>query len=469
MRTKLQFYLLSLAMIVQISTSAQNEMLSHQAWLDFKETSVPKECQMSVFAMNVSNKEVVLEDWADENFIPASTMKVITCAAALEKLGADFVWQTHFYFHHENEILNMQVDCSGDPSFGSKVFADRNTPEKVVTAIVQALQKDGLTTSWQGDVILYPNEFVQDWLPGSTAWEDVANYYGGSAGAFQFCDNEYSLQFSSDEVGEKVEILKTTPHLPSLEFFNEVIASKSSKDQAYIYGLPESKERFVKGEIPHSQSSFSIRGGLPSGKLLFESLLREALNEAGVKWHGQVRWKEKSDPSPLEKDLKMIFVSPQLSSIVQHTLNTSDNLYANAILLTLGAVMRNEGSFESGTAVLSDHVKSIPAQNTPQPRIQDGSGLSRSNGVSAKSLSLVLAAASDTNKQILMKGMRTSSQDTALHYKSGYLDGVRCYAGYYDRGDELFAYAIMANGVSGSSSAMSRKMRAFISGVMNTR
>ena len=79
----------------------------------------------------------------------------------------------------------------------------------------------------------------------------------------------------------------------------------------------------------------------------------------------------------------------------------------------------------------------------------------------------MLAAASETNKQILMKGMRTFSQDKNLHYKSGYLDGVRCYAGYYNRGDELFAYAIMANGVSGSSSAMSRRMRAFISQVLS--
>ncbi len=462
MRTKLQFYLLSFAMIVQFSAEAQNDASWFMRWMEFKENHVPNECQMSVCAVKVQDNEVLFEDRAEENFIPASTIKVITCATALEMLGSEFVWNTSCYFRKKEDSLNLHINCSGDPSFGSRVFADGNTPEKVVSTLVDAILAEGTKGVWQGNVVLHPNQFQRAWLPGSTAWEDVANYYGGAAGAFQFLDNEYTVSFSSGNVGEKAGFKRTIPDLPNLVFVNNVRASSSNKDQAYIYGLPESKERFLQGEIPHSRSNFTIRGGLPSGLLLLESLLRDALREEGVQWSGKARW-QSNVFSPSEKDRTLNFVSPPLSQIVQHTLQKSDNLYANALLITLGAKKRGEGSFSAGTNVLLEYVQKAIHPNENKLRIHDGSGLSRGNGVSARSLALVLSAASNSNKQILMKGMRTSKQDVNLHYKSGYLDGVRCYAGFYDDDGELFAFAIMANGVSGSSRALATRMQTFMS------
>ena len=97
MNTKLQFYLLTLAMIVQMSLCAQTSNTSAQRWKDFKNDFVKKECQMSVFLMNTASGEVILEDRAEENFIPASTMKILTTATALEKLGENYTWETGVY------------------------------------------------------------------------------------------------------------------------------------------------------------------------------------------------------------------------------------------------------------------------------------------------------------------------------------------------------------------------------------
>lgn len=464
MNTKLQFYLLTLAMIVQFSLCAQTLNSSAQRWEEFKKDFVKKECQMSVFLMNTTSGEVVLEDRAEENFIPASTLKVLTMAAALEKLGASFTWKTGIYILDEQEGNNLAISCSGDPSFGSNALVNGNTPDKVLSLLVNELMKSGLEGAWWGDVVLHPNKFKNDWLTGGTAWEDVANYYGGQAGAFQFNDNQYELEFQSAEVGEKVLLKRVQPNLAKMVFINQVSAAASSKDNAYIYGLPESHERFVKGEIPHQKAAFTIKGGLPSGAILLESMLREELMKVGVKWTGAVRWKNDTDGALQEKDLKLTISSPPLKDLVQYTLKKSDNLYANAILLSLGAELKGEGSFEAGTTVMNEHIITASGQKMSSARIADGSGLSRTNGISAKTLALLLAQASPKNQQILKAGMKLMDQEHSLLYKSGYLDGVRCYAGFLEHNGETWTYAIMVNGILGSSRAMANSMLSFIAG-----
>ena len=464
MNTKLQFYLLTLAMIVQMSLCAQTSNTSAQRWKDFKNDFVKKECQMSVFLMNTASGEVILEDRAEENFIPASTMKILTTATALEKLGENYTWETGVYLVEGVKGQNLAISCSGDPSFGSNVFANGNTPEKVISLLLNEVLNSGVKGFWRGDVVLHPNKFKNDWLTGGTAWEDVANYYGGQAGAFQFNDNQYELEFQSTEVGEEVKLIRVQPALAKLSFINKVKAATSSKDNAYIYGLPESAERFVRGEIPHRKSTFSIKGALPSGTMLLESMLREALGEVGIQWDGTVRWKEEQDSTLDEKNRLLSISSAPLKDLVQHTLKKSDNLYANAILLTLGVELKQEGSFEAGTAVLKDYCSTLSATKTSKLRIKDGSGLSRTNGISAKTLALMLAQASPKNQQILEAGMKLMDNKHSLRYKSGYLDGVRCYAGYLEHDGNIWTYAIMANGIQGSSRAMANSMLSFIAG-----
>jgi len=419
---------------------------------------------MSVFLMNTANGEVILQDRAEENFIPASTMKILTTATALEKLGENYTWETGVYLVQGANGQNLAISCSGDPSFGSNVFENGNTPRKVISLLLNEVLNSGIKGFWRGDVVLHPNKFKNDWLAGGTAWEDVANYYGGQASAFQFNDNQYELEFQSTEVGEEVKLMRVQPALAKLAFINRVEASTSSKDNAYIYGLPESHERFVRGEIPHQKTAFTIKGGLPSGAMLLESMFREALGKVGIQWDGTVRWKEEQDGMLDEKNRLFSFRSAPLKDLVQHTLKKSDNLYANAILLTLGVELKQEGSFEAGTAVLKEYCSTLSATKTSELRINDGSGLSRTNGISAKTFALVLAQASPKNQQILASGMKLMDNQLSLRYKSGYLDGVRCYAGYLERDGNIWTYAIMANGIQGSSRAMANSMLSFIAG-----
>ncbi len=56
-----------------------------------------------------------------ETFIPASTLKIVTCLAALEILGEDYRFETHFFL---DDRKNLYIKGFGDPFLTSETLGD---------------------------------------------------------------------------------------------------------------------------------------------------------------------------------------------------------------------------------------------------------------------------------------------------------------------------------------------------------
>ena len=137
---------------------------------------------------------------------PASVLKTVATATALEILGEDYRYPTTLEYDGilENGTLegNLYIKGSGDPSLGSSHFAPGQN--KFLSTWIAALQKAGIkhiTGSVISDESIFDTEGVSiKWLR-----EDMGNYYAPGSYGISIFDNMYklSLQTHGGPAGEQ--------------------------------------------------------------------------------------------------------------------------------------------------------------------------------------------------------------------------------------------------------------------------
>ena len=102
-----------------------------------------KNANISLLIREAGKGKVMGRYNADKSIIPASTLKLVTTASALELLGPDFRFQTKLEISgnitHEHVLQgNVIIKGGGDPTLGSEFLGDKNFLDQWVLAINQA-------------------------------------------------------------------------------------------------------------------------------------------------------------------------------------------------------------------------------------------------------------------------------------------------------------------------------------------
>lgn len=131
-------------------------------------------------------------------FVPASTVKLLTTALALETLGPDYRFLTDLEWYHRegsNTISHLKIYGGGDPTLGMKPF-DRY-PQQRIRTWAKELANQGVRK------IIGPIEMISstaleeftppDWAPTDL---DLMACYGASALSFNFRSNCATLTIS---------------------------------------------------------------------------------------------------------------------------------------------------------------------------------------------------------------------------------------------------------------------------------
>ena len=158
MITKLQFYILLIAMIVLNPVKGQKSPLNQNEVIgELINDPQLKGAQIGICLLDLERNETVVDWNAGLNFSPASSLKVLTSASALNILGADFTYKTKFYTsgNQEGELLNgnMILVSNGDPTFGSDKFGRNKQGVFILNLIAQELKNRGITEI-SGDLII---------------------------------------------------------------------------------------------------------------------------------------------------------------------------------------------------------------------------------------------------------------------------------------------------------------------------
>lgn len=423
--------------------SVMTVMLCSGKGLDvFKKEAALKTASASVCLIPLEGGNTATVSWqADTGLIPASTMKAITTATALQVLGPDFVFETKVY-HHKGDLV---VKGGGDPTFAMSSLTGDFKPW------VAAL-KEAEIAEITGDIIIDPTCFESQRAPNDWPWGDVGNYFGAGPSGMNFYENTISLTFKPGQVGTDAKLIKVWPKPPGVTFENFMKTGRSnSGDQGYVYAGPEAKMIALRGSVP-AGGDYTIRGALPNPALMCGTALKDFLKAEGILVKGKVKVmaKKVSAGKPLTTTQ-----SPPLSKIITGTNHRSVNLFADSIFKKL----TYSGTTEKAVSKVNALWKKKGVNLTGFVML-DGSGLSPRNTVTARQLAMILKSArKHETGDVFYKSLpaagssgtmsswgKGTSMVGRVRAKTGGMTRVRTVAGYLKgKSGREFAFAIMTN------------------------
>lgn len=436
----------------------------------------------SLVVKDVQEGKTVYNYDTDRLQSPASVLKTVATATALEILGEDYRYPTTLEYDGilENGTLegNLYIKGSGDPSLGSSHFAPGQN--KFLSTWIAALQKAGIkhiTGSVISDESIFDTEGVSiKWLR-----EDMGNYYAPGSYGISIFDNMYKLSLQTGAAGTRPVLKGTEPDIPFIRFKNYLKAAPVSSDSAYIIGAPLDDVRYLYGVLPANREAYVLKGDIPDPALYLARYLTDQLQQKGIRVDGspscyrieveENRWKKGE-----RKEIVTTY-SPTLREIASVCNHVSHNLYADALVKTVGLQYkprRNEmiSSFGRGVQVVKEYWEKKGLDVFPL-RMNDGSGLAPADKVSAGFMGELLvymateSAVSDafiaSLPQAGIEGsvrnfLKGSKLQGKAHLKSGGITGVRSYAGYITKDGKTYAIAVFSNNYSCSMSRMTRAL-----------
>lgn len=453
-------------------TISQNSI---QAAIDqFAQNDSYKNASISFMVVDLTSKEEIAHFDKDRALPSASTTKLFATATAFEVLGANYRPLTRIYKDGEIDSTgtlqgNIWIRGGGDPSLGSKYFTNKDTRLDFLKNWIDTLKNKGIKQI-EGNIIADASEFGYNGAPNGWSWVDMGNYYGAGPSGLTIYDNLIEFEFSTSSVpGRKTNLIQISPYVENLTVHNYVESSKRSGDNTYIYGAPYSLDRFATGTLPINRKSFIVKGSLPDPEYQFAYEFRQALNQANIKVKGSTinfrsTNKMGSDDFYKSKDLLISHYGKTIQSIANKTNEKSINLFAEHLVCLIGYEKTGDGSTNSGLQILKQYWRN--RFNTTGMEINDGSGLSRSNAISAQHFINLLSKMYDSkNFEVFYNSLPISGKSGTLrnickegaangkiHAKSGSMRKIRSYAGYIEgKSGKKYAFAIIVNNHTNST------------------
>jgi D-alanyl-D-alanine carboxypeptidase/D-alanyl-D-alanine-endopeptidase (penicillin-binding protein 4) len=424
---------------------------------------------VSISIIDTGTGKVIPGYDSQRNLVPASIMKLITTAAALELLGPEYTFTTTIGYSGtiDNTTKTLKGDLiikgGGDPCLGSEYFD--SFYGDFISKWSSEIRQMGIDKI-EGSIISDDSFYDYEPVPSKWLWEDMGNYYGAGTYGLSIFDNYYSVHFRTSKAGSKPEITAINPTFAKKKISNFLV-SGDTRDEGYLFAAPYGDNTWVSGTIPENRNDFILKGSISDPPLLAAKLLHEKLMSSGVVISGEPSTRRLlNEPDNYEVKTITETISPHLHEIINVLNHESINLYAESLTKHMGLVYKNEGSTESGIAVIKEFLNHAGI-DTEGIKIVDGSGLSPVNYINASELAKLLLYMKKNSKYF--KNYLESFPEAGkpgtlnsyftdpffknrLRLKTGSMTGVRSFAGYVtaNSGKEMII-TIIVNNYSGSS------------------
>jgi serine-type D-Ala-D-Ala carboxypeptidase/endopeptidase (penicillin-binding protein 4) len=423
-----------------------------------------KHAIFSLYVVNSKTGKVIFDKNSQVGLAPASCLKVVTSAAALELLGKDYRYKTELGISGDvkDGQLNGSINITGygDPTLGSWRY--KNTTEEAVLNSFYDLIAE-LKIRSVSEILIDNSKWGSQTMPGGWVWEDIGNYYGAGSSSFNWNENQYTASLKpGKQVGDKVEILSLKPY-PGIQLVNELTtAEKGTGDRTVIYFSPYSNMGFIRGTIPRGVDSFQVAGSTTDGAYSFANLFSSKLYSSGIFVEKGMRSLFNSlmnnEKPVLFQSQKVLTThySPPLDSINYWFLQKSVNLYGEAFVKTMAYEKTGFGSTDTGIHIIKDLWSKKGIERSALNMI-DGSGLSPANRVTTNALVTVMQYARQQNWYSSF--YNALPEQHGIKMKSGYIGGVRSYTGYIrSKSGAEYTFAFIINNFDGNPGTVREKM-----------
>jgi len=352
------------------------------------------------------DNSLLLHKNADIKLIPASTLKLVSALAVMDILGRDYRFETHIYAAPDNAVT---IKGFGDPLLVSEIVTD------MVAAVRRAARQHELRIQrLYVDDTYFKKPII---IPGTVP---SIQPYDAPVGAFcvNFNTVDYRIVNGS--------IRSAEPQTPLLPFAEKLIRRNSSGHA----------DRIV---LSHDNEAIALYGAHLVAYFLTggDGLANDSLGLRSV--------------NPATDTRLLVYRSPlALTDLVRKMMAFSNNFIANQLVIAAGAARYGApGTLEKAARLLNTYGRQT--LGLTDFTIVEGSGISRRNRLTARSLLQVLAEFEPYRTLLRRQGPE--------YFKTGTLSGISSRVGYLRRpAGGHYRFVIIMNSPEGSAEHVKRAL-----------
>jgi len=374
---------------------------------------------------SLEDGDVIYEKNAEKNFLPASNMKIITTASALEILKPNYVYKTYIYKNGEissDGILNgdLIIRGSGDPTFSYR-SPNNDTSLSVFKRWAKDLKEKGIKKI-NGSIIGDDSCFDNDRFGRGWTKDNELDNFSAQVSGLAFDENCIVLQFTpSNKLGEKITV-NSIPETSAVKIINTATTGQKGIGSRLSVDREDGGNVFiVTGSLGIDSKTQCANYTIDNPSLYFVIVLKEIIESEGISVTEQAIVENTGLYRKFEtpENLLTVYESPELRTIIKMMNKDSLNFYAEQLFKTFGYYCYGRGSFETGEKAINKFLQKIDVKMN-QINIADGSGLSRLNLVSPDALVKVLRHVANSDYYTdFQKSLPVSGISGTLKYRLG--------------------------------------------------
>jgi len=417
-----------------------------------------------IYVQELGAAEPLLRISASRAFNPASTAKLLTTWLALEVLGPTYTWPTDAYLNGTLERGTLRGDLIlkgyGDPYFiTERLWQFQNQ-----------LRMRGLRTI-DGDLVIDNSYFVDE-------HGDPSDFDGRGSRVYNVLPDAMLVNFQSVEVHVLPDKMRQTVRVVAEPMPSNLVIENRLKDgKGSCWASIETSQAMkydrlvVAGTYRPNCNEFSAPRAVLTAPAYAYGVFRTLWEDSGGAITGEFRQQsveeasnsadsalaDSAAPSP-EPFLRVM--SPPLADIITYINKYSNNVMARNLFLTLGAKAFGPPATLAKARRATNEALRERGFNFQELYVDNGSGLSRKDRISAQSMAQILLAAAkrpwapEFISSLSLTGMdgtmrkrfKTESLAGQAHFKTGTLNGVAAAAGYvHARSGRTYVVVIMLN------------------------
>lgn len=368
-------------------------------------------------------------------FNPASTMKLLTTAAALDLLGPATTWKTEAY---------ATGAMAGDILQGDLVIKGGGDPRLVVENLWQFLREiraRGIREI-RGNLVLDRSLYAPDGHDPTQFDGEPDRPYNAGPDALLLNYKSFSVRFLPDPGQGRVAVA-VEPPLATFQVIGPALGEGECGEwRQKLLMAQDARVLQFGGAYPAAcgEKTLQVLAWNMSSARYFEIVFRRLWADLGGVLAGVVT----DGATPADAWLVAQRKSASLAEVVRDINKFSNNVMARQLLLNMAARFTGQAATAAGGAEVIKTWLALRRLEMPELVIDNGSGLSREGRIAAGSMARLLQAAyrAPTMPEF-MASLPLAGQDGTMrkrlnghavagmaHIKTGYLLDVRAIAGY---------------------------------------
>jgi len=435
--------LLILPIALALSASVFANELPFIVKQKLQQSAIP-ESAIGVYVHEIGASKPMVAVNADSAMNPASVMKLLTTYAGLELLGPAYTWPTMLYANGTitDGVLHgdLAIKGYGDPKLDLENF----------WLLLHRLRQTGLHEI-KGNLILDPTHYD---IPN----DDPGEFDGQPYRTYNILPEALLVNYRTSTIHffpqpEKDSVRVVVDPLPeSLQVLNQLkLTQGACGDWRNLLTIDvradkEDKNNFtvvLNGSFSRQCGKQSYMLSLQNSAMYTRDLFKRLWAQQGSLFHGDVVVGQ----APHGLTLLKIYQSPPLADVIRGINKFSNNIAARQLYLTLGtgdAAIKNSPATLAKSDVAIRQWLAAKQLNFSELVVENGSGLSRKEQISARHMGqLLLAAFNSPVMPEFISSLPIAAVDGTLknrftdtpikglaHMKTGALNNVRALAGY---------------------------------------